>query len=140
MEQRTKKQLLLDFMKKLEEFSSNVNQLTQDSALPDQQEFLRRVASDVNELYANCVQVNKCQDEDAEEISGIIQSIFEQPLSIEKEKLVTIIKAAKDFSEGSADLSHIMREYVKHPETTLSFLRELQILTQEMGEILKKVA
>ena len=43
--------------------------------------------------------------------------------------------------KGSAsDLSDIMRQYVQHPETTRSFLRELQLLTEDVETALVNIA
>lgn len=143
MEREERKKIYQDFMQGLEVFTENVHLLAKDAALSNKEDFLRRIAQDVNHLYSSCSQIIQCHDEDAEEIGSIVQCIFEQPLAIEKQKRVTILTAAKEFPEQSgsdSDLSFIMKEYVKHPETTQSFLRELEILTEDMQEIFEAIA
>ena len=143
-EREEKKKIYLDFMADLEVFTGNVNSLAKDAALSHQKDFLERNAHDVNHLYASCAQIQQCESADAKEISSIIQCIFEQPLATHKKQSVTILKAVKTFPEqktpSESDLSHIMREYVKYPETTRSFIRELEILTEDLQEIVEAIA
>ncbi len=143
MNKEDKKAVAMNFRKELQKFTINVNELTKNSALSTKREFLERIAIDVNHLYASSVKVQKEINDEIEEIGSIIQNIFVQPLSVKHHHHVTILKAVESFDkekEEESDLSHIMREYVKHPESTKSFIRELELLTDDLDEILRKIA
>ncbi|QVL58020.1 MAG: hypothetical protein KFB93_02760 [Simkaniaceae bacterium] len=143
MNKEDKKTIAVNFRKDLETFTSHVNELTKNSGLPTKRDFLERIANDVNSLYASSIKVQKEINEDIEEIGSIIQNIFVQPLAIKPHHSVTILKAVESFNgdkKEESDLSHVMREYVKHPESTKSFIRELEILREDLDAILKKIA
>lgn len=143
MNTEDKKLLAKNFRKELKSFTTDVQELHQNSGLMTKREFLEKIANDVNLLYASSIQVQKEISEDIEEIGSIIQNIFIQPLSISRHHRVTLLKAVESFpndKEEECDLSHIMREYVKHPESTKSFLRELELLTEDLDDILRKIA
>jgi len=143
MNKEDKKLIAMNFRQDLEKFTLNVNELAQNAGLSTKRDFLEKIAEDVNRLYTSSSQARQAQDEEIEEIGSIIQNIFVQPLALENHQRVTILKAAQTFSgdkETESDLSHIMREYVKHPESTKSFIRELELLTHDLDSILKKTA
>ncbi|MCB1084642.1 MAG: hypothetical protein KDK60_00915 [Chlamydiia bacterium] len=138
-----KKTIAVNFKKELKEFTTKVQELTQNAELSSRKEFLEKVADDVNSLYASSIQVQKAEDQEIEEIGSIIQNIFIQPLSSCDGHKVTLLKAVEAFKKGEgdeSDLSNIMKEYVNHPETTKSFLRELELLGKDLDAILKKSA
>lgn len=143
MNKQDKKNIAMNFRRDLQKFTLNVNQLSQNASLAARKEFLEKIAEDVNRLYASSIQVQKEQDSEIEEIGSIIQNIFVQPLSIKDHRHVTIIKAVESFAEAEneeCDLSYIMHEYVKHPESTKSFIRELELLTDDLNDALRKIA
>ncbi|MCP5506444.1 MAG: hypothetical protein H7A38_06140 [Chlamydiales bacterium] len=143
MNTEDKKLLAKNFRKELKSFTTDVQELHQNSGLMTKREFLEKIANDVNLLYASSIKVQKEISADIEEIGSIIQNIFIQPLAISRHHHVTILKAVESFPEAEeeeSDLSHIMREYVKHPESTKSFLRELELLTEDLDDILRKIA
>lgn len=143
MNREDKKTIAVNFRKELETFTSDVHELSKNSGLTTKREFLQRIATDVNNLYASSIKVQKETNDDIEEIGSIIQNIFIQPLTIPHHHNVTILKAVESFkgeNEEESDLSHIMREYVKHPETTKSFIRELELLRKDLDAALKKIA
>ena len=143
MERKEKKEIYSTFKQDLEQFATNVHQLIQNSGLSTRREFLEKIAHDVNKLYESSVQVQKIQDEDAGEIGAIVQNIFVQPLAIKAHEHVSIKKAVESFEpekESETDLSYIMREYVTHPESTKSFVRELDLLSDEFDVILRQIA
>lgn len=143
MNTEDKKLLAKNFRKELKSFTSDVQELYQNSGLTTKREFLEKIASDVNQLYASSIKVQKEISSEIEEIGSIIQNIFIQPLAIKNRHHVTILKAVESFpkeEEEQSDLSYIMREYVKHPESTKSFIRELELLTEDLDDILKKIA
>ena len=143
MNKEDKKTIAVNFRKELETFTSDVHELTKNSELTTKREFLQRIANDVNNLYASSIKVQKEINDDIEEIGSIIQNIFIQPLTITPQHHVTMLKAVESFkgeNEGESDLSHVMREYVKYPESTKSFIRELELLREDLDEALKKIA
>ncbi|MBF5059581.1 hypothetical protein [Candidatus Neptunochlamydia vexilliferae] len=141
MNQEDKKSVIINFREELEKFTTDVNQLAQNGGLCTEREFLQKIADDVNHLYASCIKVQKAEDEEIEEIGSIIQNIFVQPLAVKRHQRVTILNAVETFNgESESDLFHIMEAYVKHPETTKSFLRELELLTHDLDEALRKTA
>ena len=143
MNKEDKKILIVNFRNELETFTSHVNELIKNSSLTTKRDFLQRIANDVNSLYASSIKVQKEINDDIEEIGSIIQNIFVQPLTINPHYHVTILKAVESFEgkkEEESDLSHIMREYVKHPESTKSFIRELELLREDLNTALKKIA
>lgn len=141
--QEDKKNIATNFCKELEVFTSDVHELSKNAGLTTKREFLEKIASDVNNLYASSIKVQKEIDKDIEEIGSIIQNIFIQPLAITPQHHITILKAVETFTRGQeneSDLSHVMHEYVKHPESTKSFIRELELLRNDLNEALKKIA
>lgn len=143
MDKEDKKSIAVNFRQNLEKFRENVDELAHNSSLSTRKDFLEKVAEDVHRLYASSIQVQKEEDEEIEEIGSIIQNIFIQPLSIKEHHQVTLLKAVEAFDKGKeaeSDLSYIMREYVKHPESTKSFIRELELLTDDLNSALKKIA
>ncbi|NRA89742.1 MAG: hypothetical protein HRU43_01170, partial [Simkaniaceae bacterium] len=56
MDKEEKKTLALNFRKELEAFTSNVTKLQKDGGLSTKQEFLQKLADDVNRLYASSIQ------------------------------------------------------------------------------------
>lgn len=143
MNKEDKKTVTITFRQELEKFAQDVNKLISNSSLSSQREFLEKIAHDVNSLYASAIRVQQQQDEEIEEIGSIVQNIFVQPIAIQQHRQVTILKAVESFSGEKGeetDLSYIMKEYVKHPETTKSFLRELELLTDDLNDILRKIA
>lgn len=143
MNTEDKKALAMNFRKELKNFTTDVQELHQNSGLTTQRDFLEKIAGNVNCLYASSIKVQKEISNEIEEIGSIIQNIFIQPLTISRHHHVTLLKAVESFpqeKEEESDLSHIMREYVKHPESTKSFLRELELLTEDLDDILKKIA
>ncbi|MCB1106937.1 MAG: hypothetical protein KDK76_02450 [Chlamydiia bacterium] len=143
MSNKDKKTIVMNFREELETFTVHVNQLHTNAALSTKPEFLEKVAQDVNRLYASSIQVQKGTDQEIEEIGLIIQNIFVQPLAIKHRDHVSILKAVETFGEQKkeeCDLSFIMKEYVNHPASTKSFIRELEILTDDLNDALKKIA
>ncbi|NGX50606.1 MAG: hypothetical protein K1060chlam2_00454 [Chlamydiae bacterium] len=143
MERNEKKKVCSTFKHDLEQFVTNVHELIDDAGLSTKREFLEKIAYDVNQLYESSIQVQKIQDEEAGEIGAIVQNIFVQTLSIKTKERVSIKKAVESFEpekETESDLSFIMREYVSHPETTKSFVRELELLSDEVDTILRHIA
>lgn len=143
MNSEDKKEIAKRFRTELANFKTHVYELHQNAGQATQREFLERIAGDVDRLYSSSINVQKEISEDIEEIGAIIQNIFVQPLAISHRHHITILKAAQSFpneKEEESDLSHIMREYVKYPETTKSFIRELELLTEDLDDILKKIA
>ena len=143
MNKEDKKSIAMNFRKQLEKFTTNVHELYQNAGLSTKREFLESIADDVNRLYASSIQVQKEQDEEIEEIGSIIQNIFVQPIAIKHHAHVTILKAVETFEPGKGedcDLSFIMREYVNHPASTQSFIRELELLTDDLDDALRKIA
>lgn len=143
MNTEDKKKLAINFRKELKSFTTDVHELHKNAGLTTKREFLEKLANDVNRLYASSIKVQKEINIDIEEIGSIIQNIFIQPLAIKHHHKVTLLKAVESFSnekEDESDLSYIMREYVKHPESTKSFIRELELLTEDLDDILKKIA
>ena len=142
MELENKKGTIINFKEELERFTNDVTQLISNAFLSDKEDFLERISRDVNNLYASANHVLKCEQEEVEEVGSIIKNIFIQPLDTGK-KHITFLKAASEYpmQKGSAsDLSDIMRQYVQHPETTRSFLRELQLLTEDVETALVNIA
>jgi len=143
MNKEDKKSVAMNFRNELEIFTTNVNELHKNGGLSTKQEFLEKIAEDVNRLYATSIQVQKAEDEEIEEIGSIIQNIFVQPIAIKHHKHVTILKAVETFEPGKGDdcdLSFIMREYVNHPASTKSFLMELELLTDDLDDALRHIA
>ncbi|MCB1080924.1 MAG: hypothetical protein AB7N99_02900 [Simkaniaceae bacterium] len=143
MERKEKQKIYSTFKQDLEQFATNVQELIHDAELSTKREFLQKIADDVNRLYESSIQVQKAQDEDAEEIGAIVQNIFVQPLAVKAHGHISIKKAVETFEpekEGETDLSYIMREYVTHPESTKSFVRELELLSEEFDTILRQIA
>lgn len=143
MNKEDKKTIAINFRNELKTFTTHVNELANNSGLTTKHEFLERIAKDVNTLYASSIKVQKAISEDIEEIGSIIQNIFVQPLAINHNHQVTILKAVESFDSKKGeenDLSHVMREYVNHPESTKSFIRELELLRNDLDEALKKIA
>ncbi|MBI3211093.1 MAG: hypothetical protein HYZ47_00160 [Simkania negevensis] len=139
---KEKKTIYVNFKEDLKQFSHQVSQLISDSSLLSQIEFLDKIAFAVNQLYKDSMAISQYKDEETEEIGSIVYNIFVQPLSIKKKK-INIIKAAEEYMEkrgADSDFSYIMREYVNHPETTKSFVRELDLLSVEMDVALRKIA
>lgn len=143
MNKDDKKTIAVNFRKQLETFTSDVHELTKNSELTTKREFLQRIAHDVNNLYASSVSVQKEINDEIEEIGSMVQNIFVQPLTIAPHHSASFLKAVESFgneSERNNDLSHIMRQYVNHPESTKSFIRELELLREDLDEALKKIA
>ena len=131
------------FNQDLKQFATNVQKLIQDAKLSSKLEFLENIAQDVNNLYASSIQVQQSQNADAKEIGAIVQNIFVQPLAIKAHQHVSIKKAVESFDiqkESETDLFYIMKEYVNHPESTRSFVRELELLSEDFESILKESA
>ena len=85
------------------------------------------------------MQVLECNHEDVKEIGELVKNIFLQPLATKKEKPLTIINAVKSFSKQQAkesDLSAILLEYVIYSESTESFIRELELLSEDLDSAL----
>lgn len=142
IDSKEKKTVYINFKEDLKQFSHQVSQLMSDSSLLSRIEFLDKIALAVNQLYKDSRAISQYKDEETEEIGLIVYNIFVQPLSIKKKK-ITIIKAAEEYMEKrgvDSDLSYIMREYVNHPETTKSFVRELDLLLGEIDDALRKIA
>ena len=143
MEKQEKHIVYLSFKKHLEQFATNVQKLIQDAKLSTRHEFLEKIAQDVNQLYESSIQVQQSQDAEAKEIGAIVQNIFVQPLAIKTHQHISMKKAVDSFTlkqESETDLSYIMREYVNHPESTQSFVRELELLSEDFKSILKESA
>ncbi|WP_316356133.1 hypothetical protein [Candidatus Neptunichlamydia sp. REUL1] len=143
MNKEDKKSVAMNFRNELEIFTTNVNELHKNGRLSTKQEFLEKIAEDVNRLYATSIQAQKAEDEEIEEIGLIIQNIFVQSIAIKHHKHVTILKAVETFEPGKGDdcdLSFIMREYVNHPASTKSFLTELELLTDDLDDALRHIA
>ena len=130
------------FKEKLIKFSHDVNELIRDASLSEKKEFLKRVAGDVNDLYQSAGKVQAIKEEEIEEIGNIVKNIFVQPIRTQ-EKEITILKAAEIYQQQEkehSDLSFILHQYIIHEEATKSFLRELEILTQEVDFYLENIA
>ena len=143
MDRKEKHQIYTAFKKDLEGFAAKVNELIQDAGLCTRREFLEKIADDVNRLYDSSLQVQKVQDEEAGEIGAIVQNIFVQPLTVKAHGHLSIKKAVENFKpedEAECDLSFIMKEYVTHPESTKSFVRELELLSDEFDTIMQQSA
>ncbi len=143
MNKEDKKSVAINFRKELETFTINVNELHKNGGLSTKQEFLEKLAEDINRLYATSIQVQKAEDDEIEEIGSIIQNIFVQPIAIKHHKHVTILKAVETFEPGKGDdcdLSFIMREYANHPASTKSFIIELELLTNDLDDALRHIA
>jgi len=143
MDKEEKKTLALNFRKELEAFTSNVTKLQKDGGLSTKQEFLQKLADDVNRLYASSIQVQKEQQSEIEEIGSIIQNIFVQPIALKHREHVTILKAVQAFDPekpDECDLSFIAREYVNHPASTKSFVIELELLRNDLDDALRHIA
>ena len=105
-------------------------------------EFLKRVATDVNDLYRSATTIQAIKEEEIEEIGNIVKNIFVQPILM-KGKEITILKAAEVYHDQkleNSDLASILHQYIIHEEATKSFLRELEILTQEVDFYLENIA
>lgn len=142
MEQKTKT-ICLNFKRELEKFTDSVNSLNENGFLSNQEEFLLDMADTINKLYNSSVNVLKCDDEDVKEIGELVQNIFLQPLSTKKKKSLTIVNAIESFSAQQAkesDLSAILLEYISHPESTKSFIRELELLSEDLDSALSYIA
>ena len=143
MEKKKNHVVYSTFNQDLKQFATNVQKLIQDAKLSSKLEFLENIAQDVNNLYASSIQVQQSQNADAKEIGAIVQNIFVQPLAIKAHQHVSIKKAVESFDtqkESETDLFYIMKEYVNHPESTRSFVRELELLSEDFESILKESA
>ena len=76
MNKEDKKSVAMNFRNELETFTTNVNELHKNGGLSTKQEFLEKIAEDVNRLYATSIQAQKAEDEEIEEIGSIIQPVF----------------------------------------------------------------
>ena len=143
MNKDEKKTVVLNFRKELEAFISSVTNLQQDGRLWMQQEFLEKLADDVNSLYKSSIQVQKDHQSEIEEVGSIIQNIFVQPIALKHHEHLTILKAVQTYdphSPAECDLSFIAREYVNHAASTKNFVIELELLRNDLDDALRHIA
>ena len=134
-----KKKIYLKFIKELKNFTETVSKLVRDRKDLLKGDFLKGMAEEVDVLYLSSVQVLKCEDTAVKAVGSIVQEILDQPLS---ENRVTILKAAREFplqEDSASTLSYIIGEYIKYPETTKSFIRELELLSEDMHGVLQAI-
>lgn len=137
------KTICLNFKKDLEEFTDSVNSLTKQESLSNQEAFLSKMAETIHKLYHSSVEIIDCDEKDIQEIGKLVQNIFSQPLTTKEKKQLTIINAIKSFSSQPAqksDLSTLISQYIDHPETTKSFIRELELLSEDLNLLLSQSA
>ena len=137
------KSICINFKKELQKFTDSVYSLSRDDRLSHQEAFLLYVAEIINQLYNTSNDILKCQEEEIKEIGELVQNIFIQTIVTKQDKPLNFLKAVKSFSKqdpSSSDLSSILFEYIIHPESTKSFIRELEILTDDLDSALKKIA
>lgn len=138
-EEKQTRTICLNFKQELDKFTDSVHSLTKNGALSAQEEFLLNMADTIYRLYESSVQVLACSHEDIKEIGELVQNIFLQPLATKQKKRLTMINAVKSFSQQQAkesDLSAILLEYVTYPESTESFIRELELLSEDLDSAL----
>ena len=134
---------LKNFNNELQSFTSNIQKISKNARYAFEKEFLSSLAQNMHNLYEKSIEVQKMQSTEVKEIGSIIQNIFTQPLSTETSNKINIIEALRTFEDQvkeEPELSMIIKEYVKHPETTKSFIKELQILSLSLDIELKKIA
>jgi len=140
MKEQTKtKTICLNFKQELDKFTDSVHSLTKNGSLSNQEEFLLNMADTIHKLYDSSVEVLECNHEDVKEIGALVKNIFLQPLTTKQKKPLTIMNALESFSEQeakSSDLSAILLEYVIYPESTESFIRELELLSEDLDSAL----
>jgi organic radical activating enzyme len=136
------KTICLNFKQELDKFTDSVYSLSENGSLSSQEEFVLNMADTIHKLYNSSVQVIDCPDEDVKEVGELVKNIFLQPLSNKTKKPLTILNALETFSEQQvrdSDLSAILHEYVSYPESTQSFIRELELLSEDLNTALKEV-
>lgn len=141
--QQENRTVCLCFKQELEKFTDSVHSLTENGSLSSQEEFLFNFADTIHKLYDSSTRVLQCEEEDVKEVGELVKNIFLQPLTTKKQKNLTIIHAVEAFSEQQvkeSDLSAILLEYISHPESTKSFIRELELLTEDLDLALGKIA
>ena len=141
--QQENRTVCLCFKQELEKFTDSVHSLTENGTLSSQEEFLFNFADTIHKLYDSSTRVLQCEEEDVKEVGELVKNIFLQPLTTKKQKNLTIIHAVEAFSEQQvkeSDLSAILLEYISHPESTKSFIRELELLTEDLDLALGKIA
>ena len=139
MKQETKT-ICLNFKQELDKFTDSVYSLSENGSLSSQEDFVLNMADTIHKLYNSSVQVIDCPDEEVKEVGQLVKNIFLQPLSSNSKKPLTILNALQTFSEQQvkdSDLSAILLEYVMYPESTLSFIRELELLSDDLNSALK---
>ena len=139
MEKEKRQETVTCFKQELERFREDMNQLLKNSSLSLREDFLSRIAKDVNDLYSSARYICDSNNKEMEEVGSIIQNIFAKPLKTG----VTFIKAAKEYPQqrgGRSDLSEVVRQYIKCPETTKLFARELELLTEDVADVLEAIA
>ncbi len=142
MEKETKS-ICVNFKKELKKFTDSVYSLSLDGALSNQESFLLYMVETVDKLYNASNDICKCQEEEIKEIGELIQNIFVQTIATKQNKQLNFLKAVKSFSTQNprdSDLSSILLEYIIHPESTKSFIRELEILTDDLDSALENIA
>lgn len=130
-----------EFIEALKAFMHIFHEIESDRGNIDKTEFLAKTARTVDNLYQRSLQASKHSHEDVEEIGNIVTNIFVQPLCF-NDRCVTFLQAASEYNEENSSqiLPNLMKEYVKHPETTKSFLKELEILQDDIYDILKEAS
>jgi len=142
MEKDKKKNNVIDFKEGIERFKEDVTQLIENSSLSEKEDFLDRVASDVSNLYSRAMEILQSNYGEIEEVGTIIQNIFILPLNTGK-KEVTFLNATQEYPDqkgSESDLSEIIQQYVKCPESTKSFVRELELLSKDVELALEAIA
>ena len=139
MKQETKT-ICLNFKQELDKFTDSVYSLSENGSLSSQEDFVLSMADTIHKLYNSSVQVIDCPDEEVKEVGELVKNIFLQPLSNNTKKPLTIMNALETFSQQrvkESDLSAILLEYVTYPESTQSFIRELELLSEDLNTVLK---
>lgn len=141
--ENSNKTICLNFKRDLAKFTDSVCSLTENGSLSHQEAFLLDMADTIHKLYDASVKILECDNEDVQEIGELVKNIFLQPLTTKKKKDLTIIHAVESFSTEKAkesDLSAILFEYITHPESTKSFIRELELLTEDLDSAIRTIA